>query len=968
MKVHPVQEFISTSQSMDELTELDQFYLSKLQDKFKLDEEIELLSPSQKTWLQQIFAERWDSVAWNPNKKERIFSTSFDYTLNQKGSNAAWINLAAQVEKEFGKPSIEILMPTLKNKVDPNTFLRSDGVDLSDLYIGEDGETWYSIKGLLNRVKLKQRFSTYDTVKYSPPRPLTLNELLKIRFKGQQDPTVWSNFNQNYISKWSLKGTVPKQLLPSLLEILEIYFNPLDPTEKQIIIRQKLMALSRSLAECPIDDVNCLYGQIIEVGSNKIFLINILLDLLYENPADINDKLLGVAKWLFKYDGSLILYRDKARASMELVARGSISLEQAIQNIKDDYHPSLKELYKDLKAGPWFDLKQLASFIKLMVDVVPNGVKAKLLKSIEKNEENGCIEESIVHLIASLYDWRWSQIKGTSKDYTVEQMEANEKWIRLAQLLCGAGHIPKNYYRFLMPTITYDLDPIQLECITSYPLSYYLLSQDNRELILIRNCIEYFKEYGYFCNCNTKTPMPFTKVEVDRLQYIDRRFRKFISSAISAKIDEEPISANTLNAIYTLVDRSMYTIGLQFAQDYNQEQSNHAQIAYTQFYQFLHQLPEDEKCRLNAQRILLNGKYMSFGQVMEKIKGGECIAVYGQYFVKLITDYQPYRHFKQEIEDRLPLKDMRAKSKKKIFYDYKHIDVDEAHRRLKIIALSLLEVQYQPRDQKENRTIAQWLGQWSGIMKDIMKILIDSLQSVDVNQPKITYSRIIESIVKPYCSNGKQSGYAYPLLLSIQDESLFTKKFSWIQPNRLLQALSMFSLIDKLKKSEMVEEVYDDCLKICMQNDHDSIKEVSIGFRFFKLIQSLDASHRAVFFSLLENVTTDIPLDSFFQEYILLRLIAIGLGPKDTKGQLFFKMDTNVIFKNLLKDRLKPQSTSLNKKLSDLYIGIQNIDKSIISDQNKSLMTQYLSKLINGVILKEESDSQLSCLDKKLSL
>lgn len=956
MTVHLVLEFISLLRSMDGLADFEKKLLLRFEEKFKSEDEFKVLDESQLEWLQQVFAERWKNIAWAPNRQPASSMQCEDYTFNQKGANAAWISLARQLEKELGKTYLEILMPTIKNKVEPNTFIRGEGADLSDLYIGDDGETWYSIKGLLNRVKMKQRFSTYNTVKYSPPRPLSLNELLKIRLKGQQEASFWNYFKLNILSNWCLKGAVPKQMLPSLLEILEIYFSPKEAIEKQALIKSKLTSWSKSLCECPIDDVNCLYGQTIKVGANKLFLIDILLDLLHEKNEDITDKLLGVVKWLFNYDGSYILYREALRDLMTSAIEGTITLEEALQTGKDSYPFKLREIYKELKAGPWFDVSQLTHYFPSMLEGSPGRIKGKIVTLMGQSQEAHAIDLNLLGLISSLYDWRWAQIKGTKKDYTSDQVEANVKWIRLAQLLAGAGYIKSNYYRFLMPTIKYDIDPVQLDSITAYPLTYYLLSQDEHELILIRNCIDHFKVSGYFSNCNATPPMPLTKIEISRLQYADRRYRKFMNTATLARLDEEPISVNTVKAIYNLVDQSLFTIGLQFGQDYNELQSTSADKAYYTFYNFLHHLPEDERTRLNAQRILFNGKYVSFGQIMGKIRKGECIAVYGQYFVQLLVDYDPYKLFKPEIESNLPLKQMRANTRKKVYYEYQHINTEEAERRLKIMALSLLNADFQGHDVKEEVTFHHVSKQLTGVPKEILQTLIASIESTEVNHSRFVYSRVVETMVKPAYAAGKQSMPVHRWLMSIQDNSLFTKKDAWIKPTRLLQIISMPDFIVSPRMHSLFEQFYDECLQIYAQNHQNIVIELLINYKFGQLIQSLDETTRKELFLSIDKPHEETPVLSLLEANILHRLAVIGSEHLQSKEQLrFFGHEYYTTLKELLKNQLGSKSSSLQKIISNLNVAVASLDGSLCSDKVKSLMIKYLEKFSSESVQPIES-------------
>lgn len=961
MAVHSIMEFISSLRSLDALADFDQNFLSSFEEKFKSDKDIKVLDPSELEWMQQIFAERWSKIAWEPKSTTATRFFGEDYTLNQKGANRVWISLARQLEKEFGKSYLEILMPTIRNKVEPNAFIRAESSELGDLYIGDDRETWYSVKGLLKRIEMKQRFSTYNTFKYSPPRSLTLQELLRIRLKGQDDESFWNYMKKNIIPSWHHNGAVPQQMLSPLIEILEIYFSQKDCEDKWTFITKKLTTWSKLLCECPIDDVNCLFGQTIKVGDNKLFLIDILLDLLGGENGNLTEKLIEVVRWLFNYDGSLILYRDQIRALQVSASKDMVTLPESIQTSRDLYSAELKGLYTELNAGPWFDMNQLGGYLSEMLDGSPARIKVKISKFMEKNQDKQSIDFAFIRLITSLFDWRWQQIKGNISDYTGEQGEGNAKWIRLAQLLAGAGYISSNYYQFLMPTLKHDKDPVQLDSITSYPLSYYLLSQDEHELILIPNCINHFKASGYFCNCNATPPMPLTKIEIDRLQYADRRYRKFMTIASSAKLDEEPVSINTIKAIYTLVDQSLFTIGLQFGQDYNEFQSISAQKAYHTFYNFLHTLPKNEKDRLNAQRILFNGKYLSFEQIMGKIGKGECIAVYGQYLVQLVIDYEPHKLFKPEIEANLPLREMRANSCRKVYYEYMDINAEEATRRLKILLLSLMNYDFQYHDVKEEIIFWNIAKKLIGTPKEILQTVISSLASNDINYFRFNYVKILETMVKPACTGGKLSSPIHRWLMSIIDGTLFTEKHAWIEPTVLSQIASVSDFTVSQKIHDLFEQFNDDCVKIYNQDQNDLSKDVLINYKFGQLIHSLDDGTRKLVFALIDKIDSNVQLPLLLGAHLIHRLAIIGCEAVQWKEkQSFFGQSPYPKLKELLTHYLDNQTLSLSQAITILNSAIEKMDESICNEASKLSMIKYLEKFTGpGLISSAESDQEL---------
>lgn len=947
MSVHPVKVFISLLRSIEGLSDFDKHFLSCFEEKFKGVDDIVILNESQLQWVQQMFADRWSQIVCDPKSKNYTSLLDHDYTLNQKGVNLLWIRLAQKLEKELGKTYLEILMPTLKNKVDPNSFMKAEVSDLADVYMGDDDKTWYSVRGLLKRIEMKQKFSTYNTHKYSPPRAISLQELLRIRFKGQHHESFWNYLKNKIIPLWHEKGAVPQHMLPALLEILEIYFNEKIFEEKWPTIVKKLITWSKSLCECPIDDVNFLFGQTIQVGVNKFFLVDILLDLFHGEAPNLTNKLIGVIKWLFNYDGSYVLYRDKLKALQVSAINGSMSIDEVNQSSRGLYSSELASLYEVLNAGPWFGLDQILQHLKQIQVDSSEGIKGKISRLLSQKQDKPRIDYKLIGVMAGLFDWRWREIKGTVSDYTCDQGDINAKWIRLAQLMVGAGYIKPNYYRFLMPSINYDNDPVQLESLTCYPLSHYLLSQDEHELILIPNCINHLKVSGYFCNCNTTPPMPLTKIELSRLQFAENRYRKYFTIASTTKLDEEPISIETIKAIYSLVEQSLFAIGLQFGHDYDDEQISSADKAYYIFYNFLHQLSKEERERLNAQRILFNNKYLSFGQIMAKIEKGECIAFYGQYLVQLVIDYDPDICFKKEIETNLPLKKMRASSRRKVYFDYQSIDREEALRRLNVLALSVMTYDFENHNMTEEVNVWNIKNRVSSVPKSILQVLISFMESNEGSDPRFVYAKILETIVKPAIREKKQHSVTFSWLISILNNTLFTKKLVWFDPIQLLRIISTpdFSLPPDLHF--LFEQFYDECIQVYSQNQTNLIHDLLINYKFSKLMTTIDRKTHEYVLSFISTKDSKAVFPMLLGNHLIHRLAIIGSQTKQMRELHTFFESTNYyrIRELLKKDLDSHEPLSLQQIMSILTATIKSMDISDCNENSKLSMIKFLGKL-----------------------
>ena len=165
---------------------------------------------------------------------------------------------------------------------------------------------------------------------------------------------------------------------------------------------------------------------------------------------------------------------------------------------------------------------------------------AAIAHQLRKSES---IDASVIEAIKDVFQHRCAKFCGGEKDYTRQQRSTNLHWIRLAQILAGAGYIGSNYYRFLMPTLTADIDPVKKELITEYPLSHYVLSEDARDLILLDNSALRYESTQTFYNCTTFIPQPFTRVETLRIASTNKRFHKYLEQMVKDKEIEDSIAA-----------------------------------------------------------------------------------------------------------------------------------------------------------------------------------------------------------------------------------------------------------------------------------------------------------------------------------------------------------------------------------------------------------------------------------------
>ena len=576
-----------------DLTLLEQIN-TQFGDKLTTPHSNEKLSHTQIQWLTNLFADRLP----------QIIDAIDDYTINQGGSNEHWIKLARDLVVGPDKTGLHILIPTLINITgDSQTLSKpTDFHELPAFYFSDDGKTLCGTHELLERFQNAQTFHTFKDHKKNTSRPLSLLELLRIRSKtGNLDLEVssekydsfWDYITKKIAPGWHKRGEVPRQLLRPLLELVALYFKEQREFEKPRTFPKELLLWSKYLKDCRVDDVNCLYGQIITVDGKSDYLVNVLLDCFQSERSNLNSKMIGILSWLCHFDPSLIVNLPEARST-----------------------------YIALEVGPGFNLGCLKQFI---IKHLLNGASSELKKRIEFllerldsitefDPENQEINTAIV----KMYRERWREMQIKNESYSSLQ---HKQWVTLAKLLCGAGYTGQtNHYYLLMPTLKRLKDPIQQVDITDYDLSHSILSDDNTEFILLDNCVARLKIDRTFYNCNSLPPRPLTLKEIERMQHANTRFHRYIPLAYCRAKDDPQLALSTVLAVKSLVDASLFPDGLQYAHDYDDAQLEASRKAYQLFYNFLRQLPKDEKLKLESQNILFRGKLMTVAELLLAIK------------------------------------------------------------------------------------------------------------------------------------------------------------------------------------------------------------------------------------------------------------------------------------------------------------------------------------------------------------
>ena len=760
---------------------------------------------------------------------------------------------------------------------------------------------------------------------------------------------------------WHTRGEVPRLSLRPLLELVELYFSVENDHKSFSTFSQEVLDWAKSLPECVIhsshalDDIYCLYGQMIQVKEKSVYLIEILLDCLEPHTVEHDDKIKGIAHWLVDYDASFIA------------------------NV-----PELIDIYSQMKVGPAFTIEELGVAVQALPvsnSRVRDGINVLVRYLPLTDKFDSSKVKGIVKVLHEIFRLRCLQQSETGEvGYLGDQQGDNRPWIRLAQLVCGAGwlehlrdnmedkgnltHFKENYYRLLIPSIKCDTDPVQLNGIANYALSHLILSHSGRYLILLDTSVAQFHVSEKFYNWNTRQPRPLTDVEIERMQFSD--LKAYIPQALyTTKTEDLSISKHTIIGLKALVEGSFYIKGL-YLEDYPDAEKELAGRALHLFYNFLKQLPADERERLLKQRIILDKKNKTVDEIFDHVDNdGEdrCIAGCAEILTQLLLDYNPHERLIPELEARVKHYKMREHSRKKVYRDYDAIDASEAKRRILILAVSLLSQRFPYQISRDTISLWDCSNTLAGVGKNIFKLIKPMIKSNNFEHARHVYATIIESLAKPAVVNQGKSWFFFrqPWLESVANESLFKQPSGWFEPKFLFTILSPIVQLN-LPISALLQEFLDQVIYTYVQTESELLKEVRVNIIFSKLLNSQEAN---VGEELLKLIKSSRPQENEYQEpnfreYVIRRLALVGATSLQWSMGFFGQRTV------CDKQRLTELTLVLENRTSSLLIGKLNDFKHIVetmthlvcNPDEKSSMMHYLEAMTNGTVASYSDGSK----------
>ncbi|MBA2656681.1 MAG: hypothetical protein H0U70_06800 [Tatlockia sp.] len=913
-------------------------------------------------WIKELFQRRWLNIS----------NTFEDYTFYSGGINAPWIAFARDLAVEIKIPYLKILIPILANTHDPNNFSRLDDVpEPRSIYLS-DNNTWHRLKALYEEVnKTHGVFGIRDKFKSKKQRPLSLNELYRIRSKRGEDTAFtakngltysgfWDYIKREVAPRWQNDEACLDYFLPDLLDLIEKYCCLItDPTFDYNFFKISIKNFIKFLAKRPLAEVNSFYGVKIQINDEHYLLVEILLDLIEENKEKFNNKVLYVAKWISKVNPALVSQNKNLKSAYKMIATGSISSIKYIRELIFNLNINNSSLVKSHQT----------KLLNILEQVINNN-----------RGENKEFLQKLVAKIEKMYALRWDKIIDTVYDYTCMQKGINQAWILLSQYLAGAGyleHLNRNYYRLLMPTLRHNYDCIKKELLTVYPLNHYFLSNNDQELILIDNCLENFETNGTFRNCNFRIPKPLSHKERTRLMMVNQKiYAKYILRMAEKLSDEQPISKSTVDALKELITRSLNPNGL-IVKFVSPEEYENAFEGYRLFLYYLSQMSDEEKNNFYNQKISLGSYEVNVQEIFEKVQNPnyekrECVALHGRYLIQLVINYAPRTKFLECIED-LNLSSMRAASTKRVYSDFNGLTQDEAIKRILIVITSLMTHSFQYlwftgveiSIGNHSNAVTETGSEIYSLVKEIFEPVDEELNF------RFLYAQLMKHIVEPaICTKKPWSRYQDTdnWLGSLQDGSIFNDSHEkYFDPEILAIALWSFAKASK-KLSEAVEKFLNQLYGQLISIINPYKKWVIINIECDNFLKSEEIfSHRPVLIKLFKQVKLEPSREKLFiqtsKEFFIHRLALLGSQNPNYKIGFYGASPgkSHKLYECLREDltnrfEIALSTLNANYTLDELLFKLQQITGL----NARKDFTKYLHDVANNIPIEQISNSLLS--------
>lgn len=584
MLIGRIQQFVDGLSQYVPLGEEDTCGLNEFKLQFSELNQDSQLNKDSEAWILFCCFSRWQKIRATPFREQ---------LTNLANVDQIWLDLAIELIDEM-----------------PKSYL-----DESDKILHHVDELPDQIKPLL---MTSQAITPLPIVKSTSKRALSIKELFRIRNKHDAfevgDETysnAWEYFCKKIAPSWECQEDNAWVLYPELLELINHY----QEQGHNLLFTEKLKEFNSNIINLPLEEVNYFYSLSFNFRGEKTYLFEILVDC-WAGTDFHGEKLIEIARLLHGKNPNWI--------STNLL---------------------VQPMYESKEIGRYFSLSKFRQLVSELSAGESHVVQDELKRFREVLFIATEITPQLIDQLGTLYQLRWSEI--VDKDDFVAPLNfIHQSWLQLAQFLAGASLID-NYYSFLMPSLEQNsvwlIHEMREWPLTTFPLNFYILSDDNKQLIYLPDSVNHYRAKGTFYNCiNPAKPIPLTAKEKARLFRVDPDSSNYFKRIDSKKT----ISKETVERVKQLVLDSLYIEGLSGELDNASTQSLNAEIAYTRYYyQYIKDLEltnPEEYANLCAHTIQFNDTCLTVKKVLDNVvRDKECVASNGKFFLKLVLDYQP---------------------------------------------------------------------------------------------------------------------------------------------------------------------------------------------------------------------------------------------------------------------------------------------------------------------------------------
>lgn len=307
MLVINVLKFIEELNQLNGVSLFDQMIIGKLNQRFKEKNSEMPLTHEDQLYLLKCFEQRW----------RNLFQTENSYTLNQNSENKIWIEFSKQFALFTKKNYLHLLMPTVKNHLDYNDLSNlNETVRIENFFLSSDGAVLYRKRAFCELLISNQYQLAIKRLPHNNKlSPLTIDELYSFSINSniknefliddEHFYNFWDFLRKKVFSKLSHHGKVPVGMIPKLYLLIETYFLYKEKNYDYLVFKSQANQFFVKLLKCNLANINHLYGVEIPFKDNKIYLLDIFIEIYKSEQYDLDEYIIQIAIWLFRYNSVL---------------------------------------------------------------------------------------------------------------------------------------------------------------------------------------------------------------------------------------------------------------------------------------------------------------------------------------------------------------------------------------------------------------------------------------------------------------------------------------------------------------------------------------------------------------------------------------------------------------------------------------------------------------------------------------